>query len=269
MSDELTNRPLRRQFRLPCCYPVGCFALPSASGLSVGRFLPPCRFSTPRRSIGLLLADPQGSQFFSTLEPLTKEQQQRIKAAAAAGGGGGAGGKKARESGKGKGKGEAAAAAAAAAADAGPSTSSAAKPAAPGGGSSAASATGSSGQVVGLCVLPIHLSKEGCGRPVDTLYYVPLTAGTWGGMRVKEEVAQQGRELAGQLLHAEQSVVAFGMQGGWGGWGVRDAQGASPCNTHSLGRSWRSSCAAPCDLLAAVAWLTRLCCIHRVQVCCA
>lgn len=186
--------------------------------------MPPCRFTAPWRSIGLLLADPQGSQFFSTLEPLTKEQQQRIKAAATAAGGGG-GGKKAQESGKGKGQ---AAAVAAAAADAGPSTSSAAKPGASGGSSSTASVAANSGQVVGLCVLPIHLSKEGWGRPVDTLYYVPLAAGTWGGMRVKEEVAQQGRELAGQLLHAEQSVVAFGMQGGWGGWGVRDAKCAFP-----------------------------------------
>lgn len=157
-------------------------------------------------SIGLLLADPQGgTQFYSSLEPLTKEQQQRIKAAAAAANGGGS--KKGRESGKGKGK--AGAAAAAADAAAGPSTSSAAKPAAAGG-----SSGNGGGQVVGLCVLPIHLSKDGFSRPVDTLYFMPLVAGTWGGMRVKEEAAQQGRELAGQLLHTEHLVLAFGMQGG-------------------------------------------------------
>lgn len=81
--------------------------------------------------------------------------------------------------------------------------------------------------MVGLCVLPIHLSKDGCGRPVDTLYFMPLAAGTWGGMQVKEAAAQQGRELAGQLLHAEQAVVAYGMQSGWAGarglgWRWRD-----------------------------------------------
>ena len=169
----------------------------------------PLHAAPPCRSIGLLLAEPQGRQFFSSLEPLSAEQRQRVKAAATAAASGAGGGKKARVSGTSK----AAAAAAAAAAGAAPGASSGAPPAAAGSGGSAGGSGGA--LVVALCVLPIHLSQSGQGRPAETLYLVPLRAGTWGGMLVKEQVAEQGRSLAAQLLHSELTIVAFGMQGAW------------------------------------------------------
>lgn len=132
---------------------------------------------TPRRaspllpwcSVGLLLADPTGRQFFSTLQPLTKEQAKAIKAAEAAAIGGG--GKRARASGKGKGKGTAGAAAGAAAAA--PSGGGGGAAAAVGAAAEAAAAAKPAGdgepRVVGLCVQPIHVSPAtGEGRPGDS-----------------------------------------------------------------------------------------------------
>lgn len=166
--------------------------------------------------MGLLLADSTGRQFFSTLEPLTKQQQAAIKATAAAA----AGGKKARGSGKGKGK---AAAAAAAQPDPGGGDAAAAAAAAPGpaaglgGGPSAAGKGAVAGQAVALCVLPIQPdpSDPGGGRPAATQYLLPLAAGSWGGLAVSPASAAQGRDLAAQLLAAPApgGVVAFNMQG--------------------------------------------------------
>lgn len=51
---------------------------------------------------------------------------------------------------------------------------------------------------------------------------MPLAAGTWGGLQVKEQVAEHGRSLAAQLLHTERAILAFGMQSaqGWGSGGT-------------------------------------------------
>ncbi len=134
--------------------------------------------------MGLLLADATGHQFFSTLEPLTKQQQAAIKAAAAAA----AGGKKARGSSRGRGKG-----AAVPAAELEPA------PGAGLGGEPAAACKGSAAsQAVALCVLPIHPdpSNPGGGRPAAMQYLLPLTAGSWCGLAVSPASAAQGRDLA-------------------------------------------------------------------------
>jgi hypothetical protein len=82
---------------------------------------------------------------------------------------------------------------------------------------------------VGLCLLPIRVDEQsGSGVPGGTLYFMPLAAGPWGGHKVKEESAAQGRQLAQQLLaNPAGAIVAFNMQGGWvGGWGRQAGRGA-------------------------------------------
>lgn len=45
------------------------------------------------------------------------------------------------------------------------------------------------------------------------LYFVPLAAGTWGGMEVSRAEAEQGRGLVGQLLaQPSGAVLAFNLQ---------------------------------------------------------
>lgn len=163
-------------------------------------------------SMGLLLADATGHQFFSTLEPLTKQQQAAIKAGATAA----PGGKKARGSSRGRGKGPAVPAAELEPGSGDASVLAPAPGAGLGGGPAAACKCSAASQAVALCVLPIHPdpSDLGGGRPAATQYLLPLTAGSWCGLAVSPASAAQGRDLAAQLLAAPApgGVVAFNMQ---------------------------------------------------------
>lgn len=140
----------------------------------------------PRCSIGVLLADATGSQFYSTLEPLSKEQLQRIKAGP---------GKKPRLA--------AGAVSAPAAAV-------------------SASAAAQGDAAVALCLLPIHLGEGAAAAEDEAVFFFPLAprapgrGGTGGGGAggVSEEDAAKGRDVAGQLLHSPHAVVCFNMQGG-------------------------------------------------------
>lgn len=155
-----------------------------------------------------MLVDGSGSQFHSTLEPLTKEQRRSIKAAASAPAAGSSG-KKPRGSGKGKAGAPAAVAAGAEASAA----AQAAGPAATDGGAAGGS------RLVGLCLLPIAVDElSGGGAPGPTMYFMPLAAGTFGGHEVAEEAATQGRDLAAQLVANPEggAILAFNMQGGRG-----------------------------------------------------
>lgn len=131
--------------------------------------------------------DPSGSQFFSTLEPLSKEQQRAIKAV-------GGGNKRAQGGSQ------------AAAQPTGASAPGEGPPAGPRGGTA-----------VALCLLPIHASEQsGQGVPGATLYFLPLAAGVWGGLEVDDAAAARGRDISQQLLASSQcdAIVAFDMQGG-------------------------------------------------------
>ncbi|GAB4813275.1 hypothetical protein N2152v2_000321 [Parachlorella kessleri] len=149
--------------------------------------------SIPSCSIGMLLVDATGTQFFSSLEPLTKEQLQRIKALQ--------GGGIARKKKKAGDAAEEEPAPAPATNTDDPAASTAAAP--------------SGAQPVALCLLPIHLSEaEGAGQPGQTIYYIPLAVGAWGGGQpVTDDMACRGRELVGQLLSNQLPVVCFNMQG--------------------------------------------------------
>jgi hypothetical protein len=57
-----------------------------------------------------------------------------------------------------------------------------------------------------------HLAgADMCG---DLVYWVPITAGSWGGYTMSREGAELGRGLASQLLGAQRSMVCFNLQGG-------------------------------------------------------
>ena len=144
-------------------------------------------------SIGLLLVDASGSQFYSTLQPLTKEQKRAAAAAAAA-----STGKKQRGSGKGK---------------ATPGAAEAAAAAAPSPGAAAGRGSGS-GTVVGLCLLPIHPPPGRAGPPPSRCMHVmPLTAGLYGGTSITSDTAAQGRHMVEQLLAGAPTTICWGMQG--------------------------------------------------------